>query len=416
MSDSAPARRGLILLEQRRFPDAEKYFREALAADPNDALALYYLSLCLANQDRSKEALAAVGQAISLAPEEAAFHAFRAFILAGLKKPAEAKTAAEEAIALDPDSDYAHSALAAAFLTSSQWAKAESAARKALDLNPDNVGASNQLAHALRLQNRLQESADQAGYMLSQDPEDPQTHVTAGWIALQRGDQKVAEKHFLEALRLDASNEAAREGLKEAFRARSPLYRAYLSYCFFLQRFTEGKQWLVIIGLLVAVNVVRQVLPGPLALLVIVLYFLFVLWVHVARAVGNLQVSLDRVARYSLSLPEKLEAWAVGGSVLLGVPLFIAGVFAQIPYLLIPGLALVGSSFPFAYTFTNKSRVGRLVFGGTALYILGTGAFSLAAALGAIPQSSALEAAVGLAFISVMAVTWLANVRALNQR
>lgn len=416
MSDSTQSRRGLILLEQRRFADAEKYFREALAADPNDPLALYYLSLCLANQDRPKEALDAVGRAISLEPEEASFHAFRAFILAGLKKSSDARAAAELAVTLDPDSDYAHSALAAAYLSASQWTKAEESARKALDLNPDNVNASNQLAHALRLQNRLQESADQAGYMLSHDPEDPQTHVTAGWIALQQGNQKVAEKHFLEALRLDASNEAAREGLKESFRARSPLYRTYLSYCFFLQRFTQGKQWLVIIGLLVAVNVVRQVLPGPLALLVIVLYFLFVLWVHVARAVGNLQVSLDRVARHSLSLPEKLEAWAVGGSVLLGVPAFILGVFLQIPYLLIPGLALVGASFPFAYTFTNKSRTGRIVFGGTALYILATGAASLAAALGIIPQSPALETAVGLAFISVMAVTWLANVRALNQR
>ncbi len=416
MSLSPQALRGQVFLEQGRFPEAEKYLRESLAEEPNDPGALYFLSVCQARQDRHKEALESMDRALSLEPEAGDFHAFRGLLLTDLRRPSDAMTSVEEAIRLEPDSDYAWSARASVYLSQKQWAKAEASARKALDLNPDNPSAANQLAHALRLQNRLQESSDQTAYMLSQNPEDPDTRVTAGWTDLQRGDNQAAEAHFLEALRLDAENEAAKDGLKEAFRARSPLYRAYLSYCFFLQRFTEGKQWLIIIGLIFAVNIADAILPKPLALLVVVLYFLFVLWAHVARAVGNLQLSFDRFARHALSTPEKLEAWVVGGGVVAGLPLFLGGLALDLPPLFILGLTLIAISFPFAYTFTNKAPAGRILFGLTGVYVLMIGLLNTAVALGYLPESPVLASATIAAWISVMVVTWLANVRALNRR
>ncbi len=416
MSLSPQSQRGQVFLEQGRFPEAEKYFRESLAEEPNDPAALYFLSVCQARQDRQKEALASIDRALALEPEAGDLHAFRGLLLTDLRRPSDAMKSVEEALRLEPDSDYAWSSQASVYLSLKQWAKAEASARKALDLNPDNASAANQLAHALRLQNRLQESSDQTAYMLGQNPEDPDTRITAGWTDLQRGDNKAAEAHFLEALRLDAENEAAREGLKEAFRARSPIYRAYLNYCFFLQRFTEGKQWLIIIGLIFAVNFADAVLPRPLALLVVVLYFLFVLWAHVARAVGNLQLCFDKFARHALSLPEKLEAWVVGGGVVVGLPLFLGGLALGRPPLFIVGLTLIAISFPFAYTFTNKAPAGRILFGLTGVYVLMVGMVNTAAALGYIQESPALSGATIAAWIAVMLVTWLANVRALNRR
>ncbi len=416
MSLSPQARRGQVFLEQGRFSEAEKYFRESLAGEPNDPAALYFLAVCQARQDRLKEALATMDRALALEPEAGDFHAFRGLVLNDLHRPSEAMKAVEEALRLEPDSDYAWSSKASVFLALKQWANAEAAAHKALDLNPDNPAAANQLAHALRLQNRLQESSDQTAYMLGQNPEDPDTRITAGWTDLQRGNNKSAESHFLEALRLDAGNEAARDGLKEAFRARSPLYRAYLTYCFFLQRFTAGKQWLIIIGLIFAVNFADAVLPRPLALLVVVLYFLFVLWAHVAGAVGNLQLCFDKFARRALTTPEKLEAWVVGGGVVVGLPLFLGGLALVLPPVSVVGLTLIACSFPFAYTFTNKAPAGRIVFGLTGVYVLVIGALNTTVALKHLPESPALSAATLTAWIAVMLVTWLANVRALNRR
>lgn len=412
---SMSARRGSVLLEQGRFADAEKFFREALASDPNDAQVLYQLSVCELNQERSAEALRTIDRALALEPEVSAIHAFRAIVLTQMRKSAEALAAAEEALRLDPDSDYALVAKAGAYLSRKEWAKAEAAARQALEMNPDNPTAANQLAHALRLQNRLEESATQSDYMLAEDPESPDNHTTAGWVALQRGQREKAETHFLEALRLRADDEGARQGLKEAFRARSPLYRAYLNYCFFMARFTNGKQWLIIIGLIVAINVVPQFLPGTPGLLLIALYFLFVLWVHVAESVGDLQLMFDRFARHALTLMEKIRAAVVGGGVIFGLLSLLSGFLAGIPPLIVLGLTGIGASFPFAYTFTNVAP-GRFLFGAIGLFVVATGALNVAAVLG-VGEVVNLSRAMGrIAWLAVVATTWIASVPSLNRR
>ncbi len=412
-SQSPAAQRGKVLIEQRRYADAERYFRQALANEPNDVESLYFLALSQLQQNRADDGLQTIASGIALEPEASELHALKAGILSQLRKPKEAMAAAQTAVELAPDSDYALTARASVWAAKQEWRKAEEDARKALELNPENSGAANLLAHTLRLQNRQGETADQIAYMLSRDPEDADTQSAAGWAALQRGDHKAAETHFLEALRLEANNEAAREGLKEAFKARSPIYRLYLSYCFFMQRFTAGKQWLIIIGLIVGVRVARAVLPPPLALAVIVFYFLFVLWVHVARAVGNFQLSLDRFARHALSRAETWEAWCVGGGVILGLPLFVLGISLGWEIPLIVGLGLVALSFPLAYVFTNQSHIGRWVFGGAAVVVACSAVAVLLPSVFGKDLSAGLG---GIGLLAVVAVTWLANVPALNRR
>lgn len=412
---TSSAQRGMILLEQRRYPEAEKYFREALGIDPHDTAALYHLAVCEANQNRNAAALATIGRALALDPENADFHSLRALILVDERRAKEALAASEEALRIDPDSDYALTARAAALLSRNEWKTAEAAARRALEINPDNGTAAQQLAHALRLQNRLQESAGQTAYMLAQDPESPDNHSTAGWLALQSGDRRKAEEHFLEALRLDPSSEAAKAGLKESFKARSPVYRAYLGYCFFMQRFTASMQWLIIIGVLFGVRLATQLL-GPWAMPVIVLYFLFVLWVHVAMAVGNFQLLFDRFARHALDRAEKWEAALVGGGVLLGLPLFVAGFLLSNPIVLVAGVTLIGASFPLAYTFTNSVPTGRILFGAVAALVYLAGITTIIRLVGPEGTLAWTHQLTTFAFFGVIAVTWLCNIPALNRR
>jgi tetratricopeptide (TPR) repeat protein len=416
MSVSPSSQRGLILLEQRRYAEAEKYFRETLGQEPNDPVALYHLAVCQTNQNHHSDALATIDRALALEPEMAEFHALRAFVLVDLRRTGDAIKSSEEALRMDPDSDLALTARAAAFLSRQEWSTAEAAARKALDINPENALAANQLAHALRLQNRLAESAEQTDYMLSQNPESGDNHSTAGWLALQRGDGRKAEQHFLEALRLDAGNEAAREGLKEAFKSRSPIYRWYLAYCFFMQRFTAGKQWLVILGLLFMVQIARRLLPPPLALAVGAAYFLFVLWVHVARAVGNFQLLFDRFARHALVRGEVWEAVFVGAGVLAGLPLLAAGVIFSQPVLLIAGVTLIGAAFPMAYTFMNSVKPGALLFGAIGAFIYGVGGLAIFQTVTGNTLGISLAPLVQLAFLGMIGVTWLCNVPALFRR
>jgi Tfp pilus assembly protein PilF len=417
MSDdtaSAHELRGSILFDQGRYAEAESYFREALTQEPNDAAVLSKLAICELNQSQPKAALETIQRALALAPEAAHLHALKAFIEVDLHRIHDALASAEAALSLDPECDDAFTARAAAYISRNEWARAETAARAALELNPENAAAANQLAHALRLQNRLQESHAQIAYMLERDPEDADTHVAAGWAALQKGARQQAETHFLEALRLEPGSESAREGLKEAFRAKSPVYRAYLSYCFFMQRFTTGKQWVIIIGLILLVKFARLVL-GPFALVVVLPYLLLVLWVHVARPVGNFQLTLDRFARHALDRRETIEAWVCGGGVLLGLPLFLLGVFAGWKMAFIGGATLVGAAFPFAYTFTNV-KWGRWLFGAIGALVVVAGVVNIVQACSAVDLKDAATTLSGLAFLGVIGTTWLSNVSALNSR
>ncbi len=77
--DSSSAQRGLILIQQGRYRDAEKYLRESLASDPNNPATLYYLALCELNQSKPADARTTIEQALALAPEVDGFHALRPY-------------------------------------------------------------------------------------------------------------------------------------------------------------------------------------------------------------------------------------------------------------------------------------------------------------------------------------------------
>lgn len=410
---TASRQRADILFDQGRYPEAEKHFREALFHEPNDPELLARLAVCELAQDRPEPALATLDRAVGVEPEFAHLHALRAYALAELARFTEAFRATEQALALDPSSDDAFAAQAVIHLRQQKWDRAEGAARAALALNPDHAGAANSLAHALRLQGRLAESGEHIATMLAQDPEDADTHAAAGWIALQRGERVDAERHLLEALRLDPTNESAREGLKEAFRARAFFYRAYLKYCFFLQRFTTGRQWVFFIGLILVVKFSALVL-GPLAALVIVPYLVFVLWLHVARPVGNLRLLFDRVARHALTRNEAVEAVVSGGAVVIGGLLLVGAVAGMGEAAAFAGITCLGAAFPLAYVFTNRSA-GRWFFAGVAALIVIAGVLTVVEVLtGAeIPGQNAL---IGTAALALILTTWVSNLDVMNRR
>ncbi len=411
--------RGLQLKELGRYAEAEKAFREALGENPRDAFALNQLAGCLFHQTgRQTEALTVIDDAISIEPTEAEHFVLRGFILCGLERPKEALAAARQALELDPYSTLAFTAEAQAYLQMERWADAEASARKALAIDADNSLSANQLAQALRLQNKLAENASHLAGMLERDPEDPFTHANAGWAALQRGQHREAETHFREALRLDPEFDYAREGLLNSFRARSPLYRGYLKYCFFMQRLSGGARWAVILGLYFGQKLARAIFTGPYKMVgigIAALYFLLVLWVWVAKGVGNFILLFDKFAKHALRRNEKIEAVMVGGGVCGGIVLLGAGVAVTAMPLIVLGIAFLAAAFPFSMTFTNDSRLGRALFGGIGVLTLG--AAVLAASLSFVSQETTEIAMTffGLGVIACVICTWLGNIRALRR-
>jgi Tfp pilus assembly protein PilF len=412
--------RALLFVGQGRYREAESYLRKAIQSDPEEPQGFFFLSTCLMHDPNTRpEALSMIDQALRLRPTRAFYHAQRANILILLNRTKEALLEVEQARSLAPDSPDSYLAESLVMLVLGKPKEAERAARQALGLDAGNEAAGDSLADALRMQGKLEESAAQIRGLLGRNPENPWTHSSAGMLALQRGELRAAESHFLSALRIEPEHREAREGLLHAFRARSPLYRAYLKYSFMMETLGRTGRAMLVIGLLILMQVANIVFVGPLApigMVLIACYCLFVLWVWVAKGVGNLFLLFDRFARLALRIDEKREALVVGGGVLVGLALFATGLLIKQVSVIFVGLTLIAAAFPMSLVFTNRSRAGRIVFGLVGALVYLGGLFSLLLIF--LPVGRAGDVATtlfGWTMILALVTTWLGNIPALRR-
>jgi tetratricopeptide (TPR) repeat protein len=412
--------RALLFVRQGRYREAESYLRTVIQNDPEDPQGFFFLATCLMHDpDTRLEALSMIDQALRLRPTRAFYHAQRANILILLSRTKEALLEVEQARSLAPDSPDSYVAESLVMLVIGKPQEAERAARQALALDAENEAAGDSLADALRMQGRVEESAAQISGLLARNPENPWTHSSAGMLALQRGGVQDAEKHFLSALRIEPEHREAREGLLHAFRARSPLYRAYLKYSFMMERLGRAGRGMLVIGLLIMMQLSNIAFVGrlaPVGMVLVAFYCLFVLWIWVAKGVGNLLLLFDRFARLALRPDEKKEAFVVGGGVLVGLAMFVTGLLAKQISVIFVGLTLTAAAFPMSLVFTNRSKAGRLVFSlvGALVYLGGLISFLLVI----LPVGGAGSSATtlfGWTLILALVTTWLGNIPALRR-
>ena len=418
MSDSFA--RALLFVRQGRYREAESYLRIAIQNDPEDPQGFFFLATCLMHDPNTRpEALSMIDQALRLRPTRAVYHAQRANILILLSRTKEALIEVEQARSLAPDSPDSYVAESLVMLVLGKPQEAERSARQALALDAENEAAGDSLADALRMQGKLDESAAQIRGLLGRNPENPWTHSSAGMLALQRGEVRVAETHFLSALRIEPEHREAREGLLHAFRARSPLYRAYLKYSFMMEKLGRTGRGMVVIGLLILMQFANAAFVGrlaPIGMVLVAFYFLFVLWIWVAKGVGNLFLLFDRFARIALRADEKAEALVVGGGVLSGLGLFAIGLWMKQISAIFSGLTLIAAAFPMSLFFTNRSKRGRFVFGLVGAFVYLGGLFALLLVI--LPVGSARGFATtlfGWTMLLALVTTWLGNIPALRR-
>jgi tetratricopeptide (TPR) repeat protein len=418
MSDSIT--RALLFVRQGRYREAESYLRKAIQNDPDDPQGFFFLATCLMHDPNSRsEALSMIDQALRLRPTRAFYHAQRANILVLLGRTKEALLEVEQARSLAPGSPDSYVAESLVMLVLSKPQEAERAARQALALDAQNEAAGDSLADALRMQGKLEESAAQIRGLLGRNPENPWTHSSAGMLALQRGEVRAAETHFLTALRIEPEHREAREGLLHAFRARSPLYRAYLKYSFMMEKLGRTGRGVLVIGLLILMQLANVVLVGrlaPVGIVIVVFYCLFVLWIWVAKGMGNLFLLFDRFARLALRSDEKKEALVVGGGVLLGLALFATGMLIKQIGVIFVGLTLIAAAFPMSLVFTNRSKKGRVVFGVVGGLVYLGGLLSLLLVILPTGDIGAFATTLfGWTMIMALVTTWLGNIPALRR-
>lgn len=320
--------RGEMLLERHRPQEAEDQFRQALAANPNNADAHFGLARCLAQDSRRPhKALEEIERALALEPNWSGYHAFRAQILCHMGQLKQARTAVQGALELAPDFAYSWQCAALIEQAAGKWKAMEDAARKALELDPDDADNASLLAVALRLQHRHQEAEAILQGSLSNDPENAETHHQVGWQKLPV-DQAQAETHFYEALRLNPQHEGARKGMLEAFKGRNWLYQTHRKMHHFFARILTVKRGLIVFFSLCVVAGILEKLPVSnsngllyfiregitwsmgLAITALLLFGGIALLNYI---IGNFMVLNDARARMALTSDEKTRAWFVLG-------------------------------------------------------------------------------------------------------
>ncbi|MCB1099136.1 MAG: tetratricopeptide repeat protein [Verrucomicrobiae bacterium] len=369
-------RRANLLLAQGRYADAEGFFRQALAEDADDPQILGRFSLCLGCLGKNKEGLDALERAMLRTPDVAQLHAQKALLLADEQQFDDAKKSAQDALRLDPDLALGYAASAEVSAGQHEWKEAENQARQAIEREPGNMLAQNVLSHALLMQGKEVENDTILAARLAEDAENPYTHCNVGRAALRRGDARVAQEHFETALSLDPTIDEAREGLLDAFRLRSSLYRGFLAFSFFVARFSNGGRLMLVFGFLLGYHLLYRMfahIAPMLGLGLALCYFLFVLWSFVGRGLGTLIVLTDRSARNALKPNELREGILGGGSLAAGFCIAVVGIASANLNLALFGGALAGCSLPLAALFRNLHPKGGLIYPAiAAIAVVGT--------------------------------------------
>ncbi len=411
--------RGLLLYEQSRFQQAEPEFRQAAAADPDDAYVRAMLALSLSHQERFDEAENEVKEALRADPGMSFVHYARALILNERDDYAGAETAVAEAIALEPGESSYRALHAQVLVNQRKWAEALTAAECGLEHDPEHVGCTNLRAIALVKLGRKEEAGQTIEAALARNPENSVTHANQGWTLLHSGEHKKALEHFCESLRLDPENEWARQGTVEALKARYFTYSLLLKYFLWMSRLSSQMQWGVIMGGYFGMRLLRGLSSArpelqPYLFPVQILYLIFVFLTWTAEPLFNLLLRLNRFGRLVLSEEERLASTCVGAFVGLSV-LCLAGALAD-PRLLAGTAVFAFSVLPVAAVFKCPKGWPRRVMLGYTVAVVGAGlgAFASLMAMAEIETTRGsthptFGGLIGLFAVGIFLSSWIAN-------
>ena len=318
--------RAQILLSQSRFPEAIAEIRKGLAERPNEPFMLAMLSQAyLANRD-FKEGLQAAEMAISQNVESPFL-----FLTLGKaqfynKQIEKAKNTLQEGLSLDPtEADFFYWIGQIDFYEEN-WEMALDAVNQGLELDAEDVPLLNLRTQALIKLNRQADAQETVDDALHRNPENSYSHANKGYSLLHSGDLDASLAQFKEALRLDPTNDFAREGLKEAIKGKNPIYRGIQKYFLWMGRMQSKYQWGFIIGIYVLYQVILRTMDAypalyPFLLPLAIFYVIFAFSTWIAQPISNLALRFHPLGKLALDDDEKLASNLVG---FLGILMLVA--------------------------------------------------------------------------------------------
>lgn len=409
--------RASMLMDQRRWEEAENYLRAALATNPDCGDAHAWLALCLSEQERFNEATSEAGLAIAMDPDAAYHHYVLGSVHFDRNMDREALAATDAALAIDPSLVQAWALRSSIQHRAKKYKEALEAADKGLMHDAENVQCANLRAMALAGMGQSRQAGQVIHEALRRQPDSGMTHANMGWTQLRQGRAKEAQSHFREALRLQPNLDYARAGVVEAIKARFFPYRLILQYFLWMSRLRGRAQWAVILlgyfGYR-GVSALKASHPelSPVLLPLIILYLAFVLSTWLAYPLMNLALRLHPFGKLALSREQRVWSLVLGAVIGAALAAWIAywctgldniELMALGISLLIPSAAMIST--------TSRPR-NRLILGGYALLLVLLALVGAAVLVVWPSQGLAKLGVASIAFvytIAAFAVVWLAN-------
>ncbi|WP_100611301.1 tetratricopeptide repeat protein [Confluentibacter lentus] len=376
-----------ILIQQKKFAEAENILSSLLREDSNNTHFLSLLAEVNLQQDKFENANSIIENAIGLSPDTPHLFYVKSRIAIQQDKLNEAEKNINQAIELDPyDADY-FALLAHIKLGRKQFEKALQTANRALEIDAENLLALNTRGTALNKLNRSEESFKTIEGALREDPNNAYTHANYGWGLLEKGNHQKALEHFKESLSNDPTFEYAQSGMLEAIKATNPIYRVFIKYSFFINNLTAKYQWGVIIGFYIGFKILRTfaknneaLQPYLTPLIVTLALFAFSTWI--IAPISNLFLRFNKYGQLLLDKKEKMSSNFVAVSLgLFFIELLLYFVLSDEKMLIIAvyGFAMM---LPLGAMFSpSKNKYGLLIYT-TALAVVGLLAIGLTFSIG----------------------------------
>lgn len=357
-----------ILIQQKKFGEAEKLLSDLLTEDSNNIHFLSFMAEVYLQQDKFENANSIIENAIGMSPDSPHLFYIKSRIAIQQDNLSEAEKNINQAIELDPyDADY-FALLANIKLGRKQFNEALETANRALEIDAENLLALNTRSTALNKLNRSEESFDTIEGALREDPNNAYTHANYGWGLLEKGDHKKALEHFKEALSNDPTFDYAQSGMLEALKATNPIYRLFLKYSFFMSNLTAKYQWGVIIGFYLGFKALRTIAKNnealqPYLIPLIIALGLIAFSTWVIAPISNLFLRFNKYGQLLLDNKEKMSSNFVAmslGAFIVGLLLYFALSDEKMLTIAVFGFAMI---LPLGTMFSpSKNKYGLLIY------------------------------------------------------
>ena len=403
-----------LLMGTNRPEKAEEKIRQALSESPNNSEALAALAWSLIKQEKFSDALQPAQQAVAGDPDHPYYYFVLGYAWLFNNQPNKARETTQAALVLAPDSAGLYQLMAQIEFHERRWELALYNIEKGLEFEPNNDALINLRAMFLVKLNRTAEAGDTVDSALHQNPQNAYAHANKGWVKMEQGKYQEAQESFLEALRLDPSNEHAKDGLKESIKAKNLFYRVILRYFLWVNKLSSGNQWLVIIGAYVAFRIVRGVAESrpelqPLLTPIIVLYLIFVYSSWIASPISNLFLQLHPLGKHALTDDEKQGSNLAGLCIAASALCWGSGWLAGVEDLYIVGGTLLVLMIPIGGMYSvQKDRSARKNLSWYALFMAVAGVAMPLIGL-ALNQDTLMMLGLGAFAIGAIGYGWVAN-------